>query len=258
MAEFLPTYRAEHPLPDEQVRLTLIGSPEGATVRNQRRTTVLLIVGMLVGLGLGTATGRLMMWTAIGSLAAILVAALSARPGDLPIGVSLSDKRLIVAQQRRRAAPVVLTVRPPEDLAQVELRSAPSDFSGAGGHVITRLGVPSAALPTIEFPRMDPVAIVHVFTEAGVAVDSHLLPASGPGSQGQIFTQSFGWMIRAFLAGFGYFVGVGLVLISGAMVLEGDATAAAMFGVGLVFALGAEGLRRLLFRPDPPTPPSPF
>ena len=253
LMEFFPTYRASNPVLDEQVRLTVVGLPEGALRRRMQRVLFIVIVLTMAAAILGAfSSGPYLVWTVAGAFALIVFAFVLVPARDLPLGIVVSDRRVLLAQQRRRQDPKVVAELPPTSLSHVTMDANAERFWYSGRLCRLTMSGPDGVIAVIELVAFDPGAARILFDEAGIDVASPPTTAARRGhSDGSGADVRF-WFPKAFVVGFLYFVGGGFLLLAIPVGLdEGPGSGIAVLGVAAVLLAAGEGLRRILFRRRP-------
>ena len=108
LLEFFVIYQADNPVADEVTRMTFIGSPVGAYYRMvaRFRNAIVALLVSIVWLDLNA-------WVTSAIVCATLVVSIVIRPSrDYPVGVLVTDRRVVTAQMRARGQAPIATEHP--------------------------------------------------------------------------------------------------------------------------------------------------
>ncbi len=230
---------------DEVVRLTLVGLPEGALQRRMQRLLVLVVALSGLGAILGAATASGVAGAVWGAMLAI-VAALAFTPGrDRPVGVFVSNRRTVLAQDRWRHEPS--TVELPSDAVTSAAIEAGADGFWVSTKVCRlRLAGRDGQVAGLDLTAIDPLAVRQILTEAGVPVSEEAASALLSGSSAD---HPRLWLPQALVVGVLFVFGGAFVLLTiPAWQDDGLSSGMGALGIGTVLVLAGEGLRRALFR----------
>jgi hypothetical protein len=252
--EFFPLYREQEPREGEVLELTLVGHPQGAAGRQTRRVLVYTGTFMLAFVALSFVVDGALWWAPVvlilGALSVVLLVVVTTRAADLPVGVVLSNRRVLVAQCRRRAEPVVRAELGPEAItwAQIIVDVEPIWFPGTVIRIV--LGGPDDTIVVVlDLPRFEPSAARRLFEEARLEVRPTVGEGAYRGADDVRDLVDPLWLVKAVPVGVLYTFGVvcGLLAIPVASD-DGAASAAAAVAIGVVLVGAGDVLRRLLFR----------
>lgn len=236
-------------MPDEKQTFMVVGHPPGAVARRNKRIVGLGVGLTAVGAILGLAVGAPDLLALLGLGVGVAAGSLIVPKADRPIGIAISDKRIVVARQQRGAEPTVMAELPPTAVERAEIDTDPEPFWFPGGFTRLSLHGVGGALAHLDLTRVDPASLLLVLQEVAIPVTG---PADGPAATPQAAPSLARplWLVKALAVGLLCFLGVVFVLLAVPAGLdEGLASGAGAFGIGAVlFAVGL-GLRRLLFRP---------
>ncbi len=212
-----------------------------------QRMLVFVIVLSTAG-GLASANlGLPFVLTVLGSMAGVVLALALVPAGDLPVGMTMTDRRTVLAQQQRGDEPRVVAVLGAGSVQQATIDANPEPFWFAGRLTRVSFFGDAGLIAAIDLMAVDPVAARAALQETTIFVTDATGGQDGAasGSGGDV---PF-WFIKAFFVGFLYFVGGGFVLLAVPVTSdEGLASGATALGVGAVLLAAGEGLRRLLLR----------
>ena len=237
LLEFFVIYQADNPVGDEVTTMTLIGSPAGAVYRMARRlrNTMVALVVILVWLDLSA-------WATWLILAATAVVALVTRPSrDYPVGVLVSDRRVITAQMRARGQAPIATEHPAGAVTSaMVMRNLDKEWLVPCVCRVTFTG-PTGTIAVVEASRLNPRVVEILCNRAQIDVT---YPPSPPPTRW--------WLPKAFVVVMLFIVGLTMTLIAGiTLTQQRDMPAFAMTSIGIVITGLAEALRRLLLRRKP-------
>lgn len=235
----IEAHRGRGPIDGEDVRLLLVGAPEGAPRRRVQRMVVLIAVfGIACGV-LAATIGAPISLAAAGVLVGVVLGTAVVPRRDRPLALCLTTHRTLVARDGAAEADPVVEL-PTDAVTYVEVATDTEPFWLAGKVVQVRAQGPAGVTATLAMLGMDVADLRRVLNEAGVP---HLdAPSAEPRPEVRF------WLPKAFVVGLLLFVGGGFVLLAGAVLGDtGARDAVACAAVGLVLLLAGEGLRRVLF-----------
>jgi hypothetical protein len=257
LQEFFAILRLREPEPDETVRMTIVGLPHGSLRRTTQRQLAFMTLTMLA-LILGTEWRREPLGIAVIVMTVFIVPAVAAqrtRPaGDLPLGVMVSDRRVVVAQQRRRAEPEIRRRLPAESASRITVADEVDERWNPGVKRVTVSGSMSDVV-TLDIAGIDRTALLAVLRESGLTLSADWLDDDAIARGDLAATQSSVesnqprfWVLRAFPAGLLYTIGVGTGLLA---VLAPSQTATqrvVALAIGIFAILAGDLVRRVLLR----------
>jgi hypothetical protein len=237
LAEFFVIHQADNPVGDEVARLTLIGSPVGALYRAARRfrNTMVALVVSLVWLDLNA-------WVSSVIVFATLAVSIATRPSrDYPVGVLVSDRRVVTAQMRARGQAPIATEYPAGAVTSATvMRNLEKPWLVRCVYRVTFTG-PSGTIAVVEGSRLNPRVMEILCNQAQIDVT---YPPSPPPTRW--------WLPKAFVVVMLFIVGLTMTLIAGiTLTQQRDMAAFAMTSIGIAITVVSEGLRRLLLRREP-------
>jgi hypothetical protein len=240
LQEFLPIHRARNPVEGEQIRLTLIGFPEGAPRRRTQRLLASAITLGCVGAFVGVSAGNGVVGGIAGTLSGAVLGLVVVPARDQRVGVVVSDRRVVRAQQCRHREPSV-EERPRSSVSSATVAPDVERFWSVNVSRVTLSGA-GGTVAVLDLPAVGAESLQALLEEAGLEVT---VSGSDAGPPGRVRF----WFARAFLVGLLYFVGGGYVLLAVPVALDtGGRDALAVLGVAAIVLASAEGLRRLLLR----------
>jgi hypothetical protein len=249
VTEFFAAYQSDHPVADEQIRLTVIGLPEGAMRRSMQRMIGLVGLLTLTGAVVGASADEFVVGAVGGAMAGVVLSLALSQTRDLPLGVVASNKRVLLIQQRRGKAPQVVAERPPEALTRVAIDGNAEGFWYAGSLSRLTLSGHEGVIATLDLANVAPDAIRSLCREGGIELDESIA-ADRSSSSGPDGTIRF-WFPKAFTVGLLYFIGGSFVVLAVAEGLD-NGIGSGLVGLAMALALlgAGEGLRRVLLRPS--------
>ena len=234
LAEFFVIHQADNPVGDEVARLTLIGSPVGALYRGARRfrNTMVALVVSLVWLDLNAWVSSLIM------LATLAVSIVTRPSRDYPVGVLVSDRRVVTAQMRARGKAPIATEHPAGAVTSATVtRNLEKPWLVPCVYRVTFTG-PSGTIAVIEGARLNPRVMEILCNRAEIDITC---PPSPPPTRW--------WLPKAFVVVMMFIVGLTMTFVAGSTLMQQrDLPALAMTSIGIVITGLAERLRRLLLR----------
>jgi hypothetical protein len=234
LAEFFVIFQAENPVGEEVARLTLIGSPVGALYRDARRlrNTMVALVVSLVWLDLSPWVSSLIVFATL----AVSIATRSSR--DYPVGVLVTDRRVVTAQMSGRGQTPRTIEHPAGAITSATVMcNLEKPLLVPHVHRVTLTG-PTGTIAVVEGSRLNP-RVVEILCN-GAQIGVNYAPFSPP---------TRWWLPKAFVVALLFIVGLTMTLIAGTtLAQQRDLAAFAMTSIGIALTAVAEFLRRLLLR----------
>lgn len=177
LLDFFTLHRHTHPIDGEVVRLTLVGWPEGRTVRFAQRFIACFTVGVCVSAFLQLfADVSVALALPIGVAAAVLIVLVWAgvrrsmgRPSDRQVGLLITSARVVIARAARPEPDLVLTTTP-DAIRWARISTAESTWLHNTPITRVELGGEQGEVIDLEMLRVREDALRVILEEADIAI----------------------------------------------------------------------------------------